>query len=267
MSKAPKPLSKSQQELINVVKAAHKTLMVARRTKTAEVERRLAEARIQAQREWDRIEAGIRLDVAAEIAQHEAAEDEAIIAAYNAGIPVRRIALDGFGNRLDGAVHAKLRDLRADGRVGNALDYQRRGDDAERAVEFPRPVEIDAVLAERTEIAAPAFTFMDEPLVLVEESAPGAGDGVTVAACLLTMDDRDPYFKQIAPNARRGTPHVGATTATLYLHPATGELIVHESKETGDLLWDHPVARWVKDHPEEAARGFADAMSGHLPEA
>lgn len=73
------------------------------------------------------------------------------------------------------------------------------------------------------------------------------------------MDARDPYFASIAKNARRGTPYRHATTATLYQHPATGELTVHESKETGETLWDHPVARWVKDNYRDALREFVIA--------
>ncbi len=263
MSTAPRPLTQHQQELLNVVKATHQTLMIARKTKTAEIERRIAEARIQAAREWDEIEAGIRVQIAAEIAHHESAEDEAIIAAYEAGVPVRRMALDGFGNRLDGAVHAKLRDLRADGRVGNVSGYQGADPDDERAVAFPKPVEIETVLAERTEIARPVFTALKEPLWLVDESSYGAGDGVSVMPVLLKMDERDPYFASIAKNARKGTPYRHATTATLYQHPATGELTVYESKETGETLWDHPVARWVKDNYRDALREFVIATERH----
>jgi len=37
-------------------------------------------------------------------------------------------------------------------------------------------------------------------------------------------------------------------------------LTAFESKETGETIWDHPVARWVKDHPEEARAGFDRAL-------
>jgi hypothetical protein len=251
-----KPLTRHQQELVNVVKATHQNLIVARKVKTQEIDRRLTEARIQAERDWAKIEATIRLDVDAEIAAFEAAEDEAIIAAYENGVPVRRIALDGFGNRLDGAVHAKLRDLRKDGRVGNVEGYQRRDDEAERVVAFPQPVDVDSVLAERTTLNEPTFTLNPEPLILVDPAPDGSDPGITVPAVTLELDERDPWFASIQGRARRGTPYAQATTVTLYLHPATGELTTHESKETGDLIWDHPVARWVKDHQEDALAGY-----------
>lgn len=254
-----KPLTKHQQELINVVKSAHDTLLVARRVKSQEVERRLAEARIQAERDWDEIEARIRHDVIAEIAVHESNEDEALIAAYEAGVPVRNIALQGFGNRLDGAVHQKLRDLRADGRVGNVEGYQPRLTDGDRVVSFPKPVDVETILAEKTTISPPVFT-LDGPLVLVPADTSGLNE-IAVPSVKITMDERDPYFKQIEGNMRKGTQWKGATHATLYLHPATGALIAHESKEPGDILWDHPVARWVKDHESEARAGVEAALA------
>lgn len=253
-----KPLELHQQELINVVKAAHSNLIVARKVKAQEIERRLAEARIQAERDWDATEVRIREDVAAEIAAHEAAQDEAVITAYEAGIPVRAIALDGFGNRLDGAVHQILRTLRQDGRVGNVIGYQTRKGEPERVVEFPTAVDVQSVLEESLELQPPTFSPRDE-LVLVEADALG-NDAVTVPAITLQLDARDPWFKSIAHNARPSTPYLHATTCTLYLHPGTGELTVHESKELGDVLWDHPVARWVKEHPTEARIGFDSAI-------
>lgn len=262
MPPKPRPLTDHQQEMLNLVKAAHRTHAVARRVKASEIARRLSEARIKVQREWDEIEAGIRLDVADEIAVHDSNLDEALIAAYDAGVPVRRIALDGFGNRVDGAVHARLAALRADGRVGNAEDYNVINpatgeiDDTIRTTVLPEQIDVAAVLAEKYTISEPELTLLPDPLVLLEESAPGAGDGISVQAVRITMDERDPYFNTIAGNARKGSPHKNATTATLYLHPATGELTTHESKEAGELIWDHPVCRFVKDHPSEVREEF-----------
>lgn len=255
MSRKPTILSPSQQELLRIVRAAHDNLIVARQVRLSEITRRLAEARIEFERELANAEARIRREIDHEIAAHESAEDEAVIAAYEAGIPVRRIALDGFGNRLDGAVHAKLRDLRHEGRVGNVSK------DGENVSTFPQPIDVSGLLLESNQIKEPTFRALPTPLELVEPSSPDAADGVYVDAVLLTMDDRDAYFARIAKNMRKGTPFAKATAATLYLHPHSGALTVLESKEKGDILWDHPVARWVKDHPAEARAGF-DAAFG-----
>lgn len=267
MPKTPQPLSLHQQELINVVKAAHGNLAVARKVKTREIERRYDEARIEIERQLDELRMRILLQVEEEIVEHERALDASLIAAYSEGIPIKRIAQDGFGNRYPGAVQALLTKLRADGQVGSSEGYQRNTTDeldTETVVSFPKPIDVDGVLSEATTIDEPYFEMLRGTngvyLNLVPESAPGAGDGVQVPAVVLTMDARDPYFKSIEKNARPGTPFRYATVATLYLHPATGELLVHESKEEGEILWDHPVARWVKTHPEEARAGFDAAL-------
>jgi len=263
---SPQPLDYDQQRLITIIKTTHTNLAVARKVRVAEIERRTAAAKRAIQSEYEgRIEAAaeaIKLDVDAEIAHHESSLDEALIAAYNAGIPIRRMALDGFGNRFDGAVHQMLRDLRTDGRIGNRVGYQRNTTDAldgETVVEFPKALDVEEMLSEVVTVREPIFTREARKLVLVEADPDGNSE-VSVDSVLLEMDPRDPYLKSILSNARPGTPYMRATTATLYLHPATGALTVFESKEEGDVLWDHPVARWVKDHPEEAREGFDSAF-------
>ena len=250
-------LTDHQTTLLNILRAARKNSDTARRIREREISRRLAEAKLEAQRQWDRIENDIRVEVNDEVTRHAAAVDEALIAAYNAGVPVRRIALDGFGNRHDGNVHVMLKALRADGRVGNAVGFQINADGEDhRTVEFPQAAVIEEMLEEHTTIKEPEITLLDSGLVLVPESAPGAGDGITVAAATLTLDSRDPYFHSIRDNARKGTLHRQATTATIYIHPGTGKLVAHESAENGDLIWDHPVARFVKDHNEQVRAEF-----------
>lgn len=251
-----RPLAPHEQELVGIVKAAHMNLLTARKLRVTETERRIAEARLKHERAWSAIEAQIRLDIDYEITQHEAADDEALIAAYQAGIPVRRIALDGFGNRLDGAVHAKLRELRADGRIGNITAHHHGAgapteSELEPVVAFPQPVEVEALLAETAEVREPIYDLLGKPLTLVEPSAPGADDAVTVPAVKITLDERDPYLQTIAGHMRKGTQYEGSYQATFYIHPATGEVTCWESKETGETLWDHAVARYAKDHKDE----------------
>lgn len=252
-----KQLTEHQEKLLSTVKAAHANLEVARRTKDRETARRIAEAKIQAQREWDRVEELIRIDVAASVNLHATALDEALIAAYNAGVPVRNIARDGFGNRHDSNVHVMLRKLREDARVGNVVGYQGREDESdERSIVFPDPINVEAILLEANEIQDPEITLLDEPFTLVEESAPGAGDNVEVRAAVIKLDARDPYFSMIRGNHRKGSPYMNATKATIYVHPGSGKLVAHESAEEGDMIWDHPVARFVKDHNDQVREEF-----------
>lgn len=263
MPASPTTLDQTQADIVAVIKATHETLILARQTRAAELSRRIAAAKLAAKQEYERriaqIETVEKLRIDAEIAEHAAAQDEALIAAWNANVPIRRMALDGFGNQYDGAVQQLLAALRDDGRIGSKRGYQRNNTPADEitpTIAFPEPIDVESVLEERTNISEPVFEEKENGLMLVEESAPGANDGIQVNAVTITMDPRDPWFASIAKNARPGTPYAKATTATLYLQPHSGELAVFESQETGDIYWDHPVARWVKEHPIEALDGF-----------
>lgn len=268
MPASPTNLDQAQADVIAVVRAAHQTLILARQTRSAELARRIAMAKQSAKHEYERqieaIEIGEKLRIDAEIAQHASAQDDALIAAWNANIPVRRIAIDGFGNQYDGAVSQLLNALRDEGRIGSKTGYQRNttpADEIMPEIAFPEPIDVEAVLEERTTIHAPLFSAKEDGLWLVHESEPGKGDGINVDAVTVTMDPRDPWFNEIAKNMRPNSPFAKATTATLYLQPSDGKLAVYESKETGDTYWDHPVARWVKDHSVEAMAGFVAARS------
>ena len=250
MPQAPTPLTLEQQRLVNLVRVAHDNLILARRLKVQERTRRVAIARA----DFERVCAQIELDIENEIVQHEVAEDAAIIAAYNNGVPVLRIGTDGFGNRLPGAAQRKVAELREAGLLGNKVDYQA----GQERVEFPKAVDVEATLTEALTVEPPKFEANDLPLVLLP--ATDTEPGVSVPSVKITMDPRDPWFKQIEQNARPGTEYRHATTATIYLAPHDGSLVTYESKEAGDTYWDHPVARWVKDHPTEALEGYETAI-------
>lgn len=256
-----------QQELLNIIKAAHQNLAIARKVRESELRRRTTEdrRRIEGESQVAIEESGarIRVELEAEIAQHESALDESLIVAYNQGVPIRRIALDGFGNRYDGAVHAMLRTLRNDGRVGNREGYQRNAGDlnpGDVTTEFPKPINVESLLSEATTMLAPRFLPTPERVVLVEADADGVGE-ISVPGVTLTLDARDPWFARIAKTGRAGTPYKHATHCTLYRHPFTRDLLSLESKETGATTWDHPVARWAIDHPVDAAEGFDAAVN------
>jgi len=258
MAKPVQPLDSHQQELVAVTKAAHQTLALARQTRAGEYQRRIQLAKIAADRAFEEAKVRIDSDLDYEVAKHAANLDEALIACYEADIPVIRIATDAFGNRYPGGVQELLVKLRADGRIGSRTAYQRNtADELDTGAEtiFPSPVDVAGILTTATTIGDPTFTLLPVPLELV----PGEPE-FNVPQVRLDMDPRDPYFKQIAKNAREGTPYRFATYATLYRHPSTGEILVHESKETGNETWDHPVARWVKDHPEIVGFSFTAAL-------
>lgn len=286
------PLDNHQQDLINLLKSAHNALSIARKLKPIELSRRIdatrngAEAaareaidiakgaydakvaliRMAREKAIDESTEGIRQELTAEIVAHESNLDSALIEAYNDAIPIRRIALDGFGNRYDGGVQQLLVKLRADGRIGNREKYQRNTEGSRAEVAFPKPFDMDATLAEGNNIGEPTFTLLPVELVLVQPDENGQ-NGMTVPAVRLDMDERDPWFKRIEANARPGTPYKRATYCTLYEHPATEAIVAHESREEGQTFWDHPVARWAQMHYDAAQAGFYDAVSAAAAES
>jgi hypothetical protein len=257
---APKPLDSHQRELVNLIKAAHRNLGLARDTRKAEEARRLHEAKLQAARDWEKIAFGIRDDLDRELTEHASALDEALIAAYEAGVPVRAIALQGFGNQFDGGVQGKLRDLRQDGRLGMRHGHQRNKQDAvESHVAFPTPIDVEAVLEEATTVALPTF----EPIgryVLFEATAKEAEVAVDQAV-LVTMDSRDPFFRDIEEQASFSADR-GSLSVVLYDNPfKPGELRAPGLNLDPKERWMNRVAYWVALHPVEAREQFDAAVS------
>lgn len=251
MPLSQQPLTTQQQDLVLVVKAAHQNLALARKTRQTEQARRIQEFRIRMERELEIGIENIRRDMDYEVAAHESALDEAIIAAFNDGVPVRRIALDGFGNRYDGGASQLIAKLRADGRVGVREGYQRNTGESDPTVSFPKAVDVEALIDVRTTVDGPRFADMGDVMI---------DDDFSVRMVSVNMDSRDPYFNSIAKQMRPGTQYARATSAMLYLGP---DNLIHaqESEEVSDQYWDHPVARWVKDHQAEAFEGYRLATS------
>lgn len=277
MPAAPKPLDVHQQELVNIVKLAHQTLANARETRRAELIRRIKvndleaqqtldqrldaitrsyekeklECRLMAEKAKDSGAFRIKMELDAELVTHESTLDDTLIAAYEAGIPIRQIALEGFGNRYPGAVQQLIGKLREEGLVGSRSGYH--GEEPDTQVSFPKALDVAGILNKATTVSPITFTKLEEPHILHP-------DYPAVQVVTIEIDSRDPWFKQIANEARQGTPFRHATSATLYIHPATGIPRTVESPEDGLNFWDHPVSRWVKNHPEEAKAGFLAAL-------
>lgn len=254
-----KPLDAQQQDLIEILKTAHRTLAIARKTRASEVNRRVAEAKRRIEGELDRATARIKIEVDAELAFHEIALDEALIATYDAEISVRKIAAEGFGNRYDGGVQQLLVKLRADDRVGSRKGWRNEQEGLISTARFPGPVDVASLVSESDVVAEPTFAVRSEPLVLVPAS--NDNDEISVTAVILEFDPRDPWFASIAENARVGSPYLRATFCTLYVHPATGNLVAFESRETGEETYDHPIARYVKIYEKEVRVGFDRAIA------
>jgi len=259
--KTAKPLDSRQQDLIEILRIAHRTLAVARKTRNSELERRIQQEKNRLDGELFKARARLKMEIDAEIAFHEISLDEALIAAYDADIAVRTISVQGFGNRYDGGVQQLLVKLRADNRVGSRRGWQSDDGTIDNTARFPSPVDVVNLLNESEVIHEPVFIAAEEALVLVQASSPGAGDEVTTTAVVLQLDARDPWFESIAKKGRVDSPYLKATSCILYIHPATNKLAAYESKETGEETHDHPVARWAKVHPDEALAGFDAAIA------
>lgn len=255
-----KPLDAYQRELVNLVKAAHTTVDVARRTSSTELSRRIRENRIRIEREHDESETQIKIDMDAEMVLHQSNLDEALIAAYEANVPIRQIALDGFGNQYTGGAQQRISKLRDDGRIGSKTGYQRNTGDSEPASSYPKPVDVASILAEATTMQAPTFKLMEQELVVI--AATPTEEAITVSSyARLTMDERDPWFRSILGDAAPGAT-LGATTATLFWNPYNAtEMRVLGSTEKIGKKWHDPVAYWVALHPVEAFIGFKSAFA------
>ena len=162
MSNTARPRTEHEQKLINIVKAAHQNLAVARKTKAQEYQRRIAllHAELEADmlRKTEEGMARLKLELDSEVVAHEASLDDALIAAYEAGIPVLQIARDGFGNRYPGGVQQLLVKLRNDGLIGSSTGYQRNtSDDVTPVVAFPEAIDVTATINEALTINDPAY--------------------------------------------------------------------------------------------------------------
>lgn len=238
--------------LVLVVKAARENLAMARAVRAAELQRRINEARITSERMLQEATEAARIELDNQIAVHESALDEALIAAYNDNVPQRRVALDGFGLRYDGTVTALYRKLRDDGRLKTKGPGRKLP--GTEAPAFPEPVDVETLIDARTTAHEPIF----EDLGMVE-----IAEDFSIRLVKITLDWRDPYFNAIASKGRLGLPPevTSATSAQLYLDH-NGAIAARESTEPAyPEIWDHPVARWVKDYPDAALAGYNAAIA------
>ena len=72
----------------------------------------------------------------------------------------------------------------------------------------------------------------------------------------MSGDDWDQWFSQNKHRARVGGRMVDDTVANVYW--AHGQWQATESDERGETVFDHPVARWVKENQDAVASGTAE---------
>lgn len=246
------PLDAHQTELLNLVKVSHANLLLARQVRAAEAGRRRKVAKIEVERILESKLAQIDVDLENEMAAHASAEDEALIAAFEAGIPQRRIALDGFGNQYDGAVVQKLVKLREDGRIGNKIGYQRnnRAPEDSAQVVFPEPFDIDTELAEAQQIPDIDFQYAG-----IYEAA----DGSEVDSVNVIIDKRDPWIR--AAHQFKAFGATDSLVVTIFLNPYRDELVAVDETLDPDKKWNNVAAYWVAKHPTEARTAYNAAIA------
>lgn len=144
--------------------------------------------------------------------------------------------------------------------MGNRHGHQRNTTDGGATeVAFPKPIDVESVLAEAMETEPPVFTAIGRHVLFeaTERSEEMAVDN----AVLVTMDPRDPYFSAIQDQASFSADRK-ATEVILYENPYRPE----ELRAPGLNLdpkerWMNPVAFWVAEHPQEARAGFDAAVA------
>lgn len=249
-----KPLDPQQNQLVGLIRVAHTNLQVAHRSRSSELARRLRENKLRIERDLEQTEAAIKINIDYEMAQHQSSLDETIIAAFNAGVPIRRIALDGFGNQYDGQANARLVKLRDEGRVGTKINYQRGSTPNLEEVVFPQPVVFEQLLSEATVVAEPAFKYLGPT---------EAADGTMVGAVTLTIDGRDPWLKTVQDRKAYGATH--SLSVVLFINPYRDNLMAFDASLDPELRWDNAAAYWVATHAETARASF-DAIIAALAE-
>lgn len=235
-----KPLTPGQQVALSNVRTARISHEVAKRTRRAEIDRRMAD-----------VEARIAIEVDARITALDVELDEALLAAVDAGVSIRRIAHEAMNASHDGSVRRMIHEALED-RRNEELDEH-----AGKVVSGnPQAQEIAALDLERSReehpIGAPRFTLDKAEYVLYEDST----DRITAPTARLELDPFDPWIASVRENGRKGSEFLSATECTIYRNPGDGKIVALESKEVGSTFYDHLAARWVKDHQAEAAAGY-----------
>lgn len=252
-----------QQAILAAARKARIDYEVAKRSRAQAIELKVNELRAQ-----------VIVQVDDAINAHARALDDAMLAAVDAGVPIRRIAFDAFGARHDASVRRMIHEALADRRRHQHEIGEVSGNDAEEPVALsdlpPMEVEIERgeiaitevdlpshILGNDAPVGAPRFTLVEVEHVLYEDGT----ERVTVPTVRVELDPLDPWIPQVREFARKGSEHRNTTVCTIYRNPGTGKMIALESSEPGSTFYDHLAARWVKDHQDEASAGYDAALA------
>lgn len=248
MARIARQLTPNQQELLTGVREARMTLVEARKSKPAEIDRRAAllavqiaeaEARLaEEKRNIAAAKARLAAEVEDDINLLEIAFDDALLAAVEAGVPIRRIAIDALGTPHDASVRRMIFEAQADGREnvvsGNSL--------------IPKPPESPRA---SLPVGGPRFTLVDADYTLYDDGA----ERYSAPTVLVELDPLDPWIGTMLDKGIKGSPDLTNTVCTMYRNPGTGQMRTLED-DPGSEFYTHLAARWVKEHQAEAASGY-----------
>lgn len=238
MNASRNPLSPAQQVALANVREARIAYELAKRNRRAEIDRRMAD-----------VEARITLEVNDQVAALDVQLDDAMIAAVDAGVSIRRIAIDAMGATHDGSVRRMIHEALAD-RRNEELDSVTGGVSGNSLIP---EVALDIERARQQQpVGAPRFTLHTAEHVLYEDQ----DQRIVAPTVTLELDPFDPWIATMSENGRKGSETLSATVCTIYRNPGDGKIVALESRESGTTFYDHLAARWVKDHQAEAAAGY-----------
>lgn len=235
-----KPLEPRQQNALSAVREARLSLEAARRNKSLEVERRMAD-----------VKARITVEVGDQITALERALDELMLEAVDQGVPIRRIATEAFSARYDGSVRRMIHLALAD-RRGEEIDPEEKPVSGNSLI----PAAHEIIHADEPPVGGPRFTLDEVEHVLYEDEQ----ERITVVTVKVELDPLDSWIGRIREFGRKGSETLNATVCTIYKNPGDGKMLALESKEPGETFYDHLAARWVKDHQTQARFGYERAI-------
>lgn len=247
-----RPLEPAQQVILAKVRDARIALDAARRNRKTEIDRRI-----------NLVLSSITADVDDEINALDLTLDNLMIQAVESGVSIRKIATLAMGATHDGSVRRMIHEAMADRRreEQDQERVERGGSPLAVLAGEMAPVSGNSTIADPDDLPVTGgtrFTLDQVEHVLYED----ANERIVVATVIVELDPLDPWISTMRDLGRKGSEHLTATTCTIYRNPGDGKMIALESREPGDTFYDHLAARWVKDHQDDASRGYDQAIAG-----
>lgn len=247
-----RPLEPAQQVILAKVRDARVALDAARRNRKTEIDRRI-----------NLVLSSITADVDDEINALDLTLDNLMIQAVESGVSIRKIATLAMGATHDGSVRRMIHEAMADRRREEQDEerVERGGSPLAVLAGEMAPVSGNSTIADPDDLPVTGgtrFTLDQVEHVLYED----ANERIVVATVVVDLDPLDPWISTMRDLGRKGSENLTTTTCTIYRNPGDGKMIALESREPGDTFYDHLAARWVKDHQDDASRGYDQAIAG-----